>query len=146
MSTDQNKALARRLYNESWNAGSFAAIDEIVASNFLGHDTENPLLPDEVGGVEGIKRSLTTYRTAFPDVHFMVQDQVAEGDKVVTRFVATGTQTGPLGRIPPTGRRTTVTGIYIDRFTNGRLVESWSNFDALGLLAQLGVLPLPARS
>ncbi len=146
MSTDRNKALARRLYDESWNTGSTAAIDAIMAPNFISHGAENPLLPDEGGGVEGLKRGLLTYRTAFPDVHFMIEDQIAEGHRVVTRFVATGTPTGPLGRIPATGRRATVTGIYIDRFANGKSVESWSNFDALGLLAQLGVLPLPARS
>ncbi len=146
MSTEQNKALARRLYDEAWNKGNLDIVDQLVSAGYVSHEAaDNPLLPEEGAGPEGIKQSLVTYRTAFPDVRFTIEDQIAEGDKVVTRYVASATQTGPLGRIPPTGKRASIGGIWIDRFADGKIVESWSNFDALGLLMQLGVLPVPQR-
>jgi steroid delta-isomerase-like uncharacterized protein len=143
MSTEENKALARHLYDEAWNKGNTDVIDQFLAPNFVGHDADNGLLPAEGEGREGIKRQLLAYRSAFPDVHLTIEDQIAEGDKVVSRWVATGTQAGALGRVPPTGKYSSVTGVFIDRFSNGKVVESWSNFDALGMLLQLGILPVP---
>jgi len=94
-------------------------------------------------GTAGIKQFISIYRTAYPDTHFTVEDQVAEGDKVATRWTATGTHRGELMGIAPTGKRVTVTGIAITRVTNGKIVETWNNFDALGQLQQLGVIPVP---
>ncbi len=104
MSTDQNKALARRLYDEVWNKGNLEAVDELLGFDFKNHDAPNPFLPDGGNDREGLKKLVTAYRTAFPDVRFMIEDQLADGDKVVTRWSATGTSTGPLGPIPATGR------------------------------------------
>ncbi len=81
------------------------------------------------------------YRMAYPDTHFAVEDQVAEGDKVATRWTAVGTQQGELMGIPATGKKVTVTGMTINRIVNGMIMESWNNFDALGQLQQLGVVP-----
>ncbi len=81
--------------------------------------------------------------TAFPDLHLTIEDEIAEGDKVVTRVTARGTHQGSFMGIRPTGKRAVVTGIVIDRFANGKTVEAWNNLDDLGLLQQLGVIPAP---
>ena len=86
------------------------------------------------------------YRSAFPDAHFTIEDQIVEGDKVVTRYTATGTQKGELMGIPPTERRVTVTGINITRLDGGKIVEGWTNFDALGMLQQLDVIRAPGQA
>ncbi len=136
MSTEDNKTRARRFIEEVWNQGNVAVIDELAAPSF-----SDPGLLPPVQGLEGLKQYVTMYRTAFPDVYFTIDDQIAEGDKVVTRFTATGTQKGELMGIAATGRRATVMGITITRYENGKVVESWSNFDALGMMQQLGVVP-----
>jgi steroid delta-isomerase-like uncharacterized protein len=138
MSTEQNKAMDRRVYEEVWNGGNLAVIDELVAANYVDHDQEPP---GALEGVEGLKQSVTMYRTAFPDVHFTVEDQIAEGDRVVTRWTARGTHQGAFMGIPPTGKQAMVTGISITRVASGKVVEGWTNFDALGLLQQLGAVP-----
>jgi predicted ester cyclase len=79
--------------------------------------------------------------TAFPDLHFTIEDQIAEGDKVVNRVTARGTHLGDFRGIPPTGKQVTVAGITIDRIAGGKLVESWTSWDFLGILQQLGVVP-----
>ena len=84
--------------------------------------------------------------TASPDLHITVEDQVAEGDKVVTRYTTRGTHQGPFMGIPPTGKHVTVTGIVITRFANCKEVEEWANADWLGLLQQLGVVPTPGQA
>jgi steroid delta-isomerase-like uncharacterized protein len=138
MSTEQNKAMDRRVYEEVWNGGNLAVIDELVAANYVDHDQEPP---GALEGVEGLKQSVTMYRSAFPDVHFTIEDQIAEGDLLVTRWTARGTHQGPLMGIPPTGKQVMVTGISITRVASGKVVEGWTNFDALGLLQQLGAGP-----
>jgi predicted ester cyclase len=84
------------------------------------------------------------YRIAFPDLELTIEDQVAEGDEVVTRFTARGTHRGELMGIPPTGRKVVVTGISIDRLVNGKTVESWTNYDVLSMMQQLGIIPMPS--
>jgi len=138
MSTEQNKAMDRRVYEEVWNGGNLAVIDELVAANYVDHDQEPT---GALEGLEGLKQSVTMYRTAFPDVHFTVEDQIAEGDRVVTRWTARGTHQDAFMGIPPTGKQAMVTGISITRVASGKVVEGWTNFDALGLLHQLGAVP-----
>ena len=138
MSTEQNKAMDRRVYEEVWNRGNLAVIDELVAANYVDHD---PQPTGALKGLEGLKQSVTMYRTAFPDVHFTIEDQIAEGDTVVTRWTARGTHQGPLMGIPPTGKQAMVTGVSITRWASGQVAEGWTNFDALGLLHQLGAVP-----
>jgi len=86
------------------------------------------------------------YRTAFPDVHFTIEDQIAEGDRVVTRWTARGTHQGPLVGIPPTSKQVTMSGIAIYRLVDGKIVEQWGVNDMLGLLQQLGVVPILGQS
>jgi predicted ester cyclase len=92
--------------------------------------------------VEGAKQFAAEYRQAFPDIQTTMEDQVAEGEKVVTRFTARGTHQGETEDFgPPTGTRIEVTGITIEQFSEGKIVEDWTNFDALGLMQQLGLVP-----
>ncbi len=140
MSTEENKALSRRLIEEVWNQGNLAVIDELTAPNYVDHDPTRP-----IHGPEGMKQFVSMYLTAYPDTHFTIEDQIAEGDRVVTRWTARGTHKGPLMGIPPTGKQVTVAGISIDRVVNGKLVEDWSSYDALGMMQQLGVVPAPGQ-
>ena len=123
------------------NQGKMALIDEVYSPDYVGHETSGP-----VHGQEGLKQYIMMYRTAFPDAHYTVEDQIAEGDKVVTRWSGRGTHQGPLMGIPPTGKQGTVTGISIDRFEGGKIVETWTELDALGMMQQLGVIPAPGQA
>ncbi len=140
--SDQNKALSKRNFEEVWNQRKLAVIDELVAANSVLHD---PTVPGgKVNGSQGYKQFVEIYQTAFPDLQFTINDQIADGDRVATRWTGTGTHKGSLMGIAPTGKRATVTGITIDRYENGKAVESWSNYDSLGMFQQLGVVPMLA--
>ncbi len=132
----ENKALVRRLFEEIWNKGNLSVADQIFATNYIHHD---PSTPDFGRGPESEKKRATLYRTAFPDLQLAIEDLVAEGDRVVTRWTARGTHRGELRGIAPTGKQFTVTGISIVRLSGGKLVEGWVNWDAQGLMEQLGV-------
>ena len=86
------------------------------------------------------------YRSAFPDVHMQIEDQIAEGDRVATRWVASGTHEGDLMGINPTGNRVTVAGMTIDRIADGQIAETWDNYDALGMMQQVGAIPSPEET
>ena len=139
----QNATLLRRAVEEIWNRGDYAAIDELIAVDYLGHASTPG---DETHGREGYTRFYTSLREAFPDIAFAIEDQIVDGDRVVTRWTAHATHTGEFLGIPPTGRQGSVTGITIDRIANGMIVECWTNADELGLLHQLGVVPAPRQS
>ena len=141
MLSETNKTVSRRFFDEVWNKGNLAVLDEIITKD---HDNTGPgTLPGLPNGPEGSKQFVTTYRNAFPDVRFTIDDQIAEGDKVVTRWTAHGTHQGELQGIPATGKSTTVTGIAVNRLVNGKIAESWGIFDQFGMLQQLGVIPTP---
>jgi steroid delta-isomerase-like uncharacterized protein len=140
---ETNKAISRRVVDELFNEGRLEAADEVVTGDFVGHD---PASPEPIVGPEGLKRNADGYRTAFPDVRLTIDDQIAEGDRVVTRWTARGTHQAELFGIPATGRQSTVTGMTIDRIVDGRIAESWTNWDTLGLLQQLGALPALAQA
>jgi steroid delta-isomerase-like uncharacterized protein len=141
MLAETNKAVARRFLEEVWNKGKLAVLNEIIAKD---HVNSGPgTLPGLPTGPEGSKQLVTVYRNAFPDVHFTIDEQIAEGDKVVTRWSAHGTHQGELLGIPATGKSSTVTGINVDRVVNGKIAESWGIFDQFGMMQQLGVIPVP---
>ncbi len=146
MTAENNKAISRRFFEDAlWN-GDTSVVDEIFAPNHVNHGPgAMPGLPD---GPEGMKQFVNFYKTAFPDTHFHVDEQIAEGDRVVTRWTAHGTQTGEMrmAGIPVTGRPVTVSGVIINRLEHGKIVESWALFDQLGMLQQLGVVPTPSQS
>jgi steroid delta-isomerase-like uncharacterized protein len=139
MSTEQNKSIVRRWIEEGWNKHNLSVVDEIYAPNFVQHEPE----PQTVNSSEALKQYVGTYLTAFPDLQLSIEDLIAEGDKVVWRFVSNGTHTGPFMGIPATGKKGVITGIVIFRLENSRIAEAWLNIDALGLLQQLGVIPMP---
>ncbi len=139
MSTESNKAVARRFLEEVFGQGKLAVADEIVAPDHV--DRGPGALPGLPPGPEGSKMIVTVYRNAFPDIQFTIDEQIAEGDKVVTRWTGFGTHKGGLAGFPPTGKSATVTGIGVDRIVNGKIVESWGVFDQFGMLQQLGVIP-----
>jgi len=141
MSTEENKALVRRQFEAIWNGGNLALIDELYAPNYTNHDPANP---DQAPGPAGFTQRVGLYRTALPDLHLTVEDQVAEDDRVVTRWTASGTHQGDLMGIPPTGKSVSVTGMLISRIESGKFVEEWVNWDTLGLLRQVGAVPEPA--
>ena len=136
MSTEQNKMLARRLFEEVWNSKNLAVLDEMLAPNFVFHNSVQTFY-----GPEGFKQFATTYHTAFPEAHFTIEDTIAEGDTVVLRWTARGTHSGELLGIAPSGKQVTVSGITITLISHGKTVESWGEFDALGMLQQIGVIP-----
>ncbi len=136
MSQQENKALVRRFYEEI-DRGNIAALDGLVAPDYINHAPPPfPVSP----GLEGLKEAFKTFWTATPGNHH-IEDQIAEGDKVVTRLTAYGKHVGDLPGIPATGKHLTMAAIAIHRIADGKLVEHWSAKDELGFLQQLGVIP-----
>jgi steroid delta-isomerase-like uncharacterized protein len=141
MSTETNKAMARRVWEEIFSRGNLAVADEIFSANFI--DSGPATLPGLPQGPESIKIIVSVYRNAFPDLNITVDEQFAEDDKVVTRWTSRGTHLGELAGIPPTGKSVSISGVSIDRFAGGLIVESWGIFDQYSMLQQLGVIPKP---
>ena len=140
VSTQENKALARRVLEEMFNKGNLNLADEVFAPDYVDHD---PAMPEDIRGPEGFKEYVSIFRTAFPDIHLEIEDQVAEGDKVVTRWTGTGTHEGELMGIAPTGNNVTLPGMEIVRISGGKLAEGWEGYDSMVLMEQLGVMPSP---
>jgi steroid delta-isomerase-like uncharacterized protein len=138
--SEENKALASRGW-EAVSRGDLDALDEVYAPDLVWHE------PDEdIRGIEAAKRFVAMYLSAFPDISITVEDAIAEGDKVVTRWTARGTHRGELLGIAPTEERITVTGITVHRVQDGRIVEEWESPDNLGLLQQVGAIPEQAQA
>jgi predicted ester cyclase len=131
MSAEENKGLMRRLFEElnKGKAAAMAAIDRSMD------------IPD----LKDFKQMESEWYDAFPDMHETIDDMVAEGDKVATRVTTTGTHKGEFMGIPPTNKKVTVSGIVIDRFAGGKIVEDNGQFDMLGLMRQLGLDPTPKK-
>ncbi len=125
MSLEQNKAIVRRLWEEVWNQNDLAVCDEIFDADYAEHE----------------KSFVPRLRAAFPDLHFAVEDMIAEGDKVVSRYIITGTHQGEFMGIPATGKRVAIKTIWIHRLAGNRIVEGrdWGAWDAFGMLRQMGV-------
>lgn len=136
-SPDDNKTLVRRFYEEI-DKGNIEAMDELVAEDYINHHP--PPFPGLAPGREGLKQAFTIFLEATPGRH-EIEDQIAEGDKVVTRLTAYGRHEGDLPGIPKTGNTLEMTATAIHRIEDGKLAEHWSNTDELGLLQQLGVIP-----
>jgi steroid delta-isomerase-like uncharacterized protein len=141
MLSETNKTVSRRFFEEVFAKGKLNVLDEIITKD---HVNSGPgTLPELPTGPEGAKQLVTVYRNAFPDLRFTIDEQIAEGDKVVTRWTADGIHKGELLGMPATGKSSTVSGIVVDRFANGKIAESWSIFDQFGMMQQLGVIPTP---
>jgi steroid delta-isomerase-like uncharacterized protein len=145
MSAEENKAIARREMEELFNhTGNLDVADDIYAPDFVGH---GPTQPEDLHGVEAARQFAATMRSAFPDLTCTIEDQVAEGDKVVTPWRGRGIHQGETEELgPPSGNRLEITGISIERFSEGKIAESWDTYDALGMMQQLGMVPEPQQA
>lgn len=137
MSSEQNKKIVRRAFEEPWK-GNLSVVDELMASDYVGHDPANP---KPLRGPEGVKEFISTYRAAFPDARITVEEQLAEGDLVATRWSGRGTHEGELMGISPTGKQVTVSGLTISRVVGGKIVEEYQNWDTFGMMRQLDAVP-----
>lgn len=135
--SEANKALCRRFIEEIWNQRNFDLNEEILTANYVDHDPANP---DFGRGPESHRKLTNYYLTAFPDTKFTIEDTFAEGDRVFLRWNVRGTHRGNLGGIPPTGKNVNVSGMVAFRVANNKITESWTNWDALGLFRQIGVV------
>jgi steroid delta-isomerase-like uncharacterized protein len=141
MTSEQNKAIVRRAFEEPWK-GNLDVIDELIATQYIGHDPANP---EPLRGPTGVKEFIATYRAAFPDARITVEQQLAEGDLVATRWTGRGTHEGELMGISPTGKRVTVSGLTISRLEGGKIVEEFQNWDTFGMMQQLEAVPALAQ-
>lgn len=128
---EANKALVRRSFEAIWSQGNLAVADEILSSDYVGHIAT---LPEPVRGVEAFKQLVAMYHFSFPDTRFEIQDQIAEGHKVASRWIAHGTHRGEFMGIAPSGQAMSVTGMSFHRLDDGRIQESWDDWDALSIL------------
>lgn len=136
MAAQDNKAVARRFWEEVWNKGNLNAITDIVADDVVVHVRDE----EDLHGFDGVRDWVNTYRSAIPDLRFTIEEPIAEGDKVATSWTGTGTHKGNLMGIPATGKAATVSGINIFRIVGGKITEVKSSWDALGMLQQLGIV------
>ena len=142
MSMEENKAIIRRWLEEGWTRGNLAVADEVIDVGFVVHGAGGQAVPT---GPEGVKQLVSAWRTGFPDGRMIVDDMLAEGDKVVIRMTWRGTHNGVFYGIAPTGRQVSVTSIGIDRVANGKIVEGWGEIDMLGLYQQIGAISPPGQ-
>ena len=144
MSAEENKAVLRREVEELYNhTGNLDAVEEIFSPDYVSYEPTS----GETRGIEGARQFAATFRQAFPDLQNTIEDMVAEGDRVVVRFRARGTHDGETEAFgPPTGKRMEITGITIKRVSEGKIAEAWTNFDALGMMQQLGLIPESAQT
>jgi steroid delta-isomerase-like uncharacterized protein len=141
--SESNKAVVRRLFEEVWNKGNLQVADELFSPNYAHHD---PSTPDVGRGPESEKKRAVLYRNAFQDLRFSVEQLFADGETVAARWNCRGTHKGELNGIAPTGKQIAITGISIAHFAAGKMVEGWVNWDALGLMQQLGVVAETAKA
>ncbi|HUS69661.1 MAG TPA: ester cyclase [Anaerolineae bacterium] len=137
--SENEKSLVQRFWNGVWNEGKIELVDELVASDFVAHD----LPPEMAHGPEGYKEYVRANRAAFPDGQDVIQDIIAEDDKVVVRYIGRATHRGDLMGFKATGKRVEVPGVEIFRVVSGRIKETWSLWDTFGFLEQIGAISLP---
>jgi predicted ester cyclase len=130
--------VARRGIDEVWNGGRMEVIDEVVGAGYVRHD---PALPQPINGARELEQAVRLYRNAFPDLNIEIEEMHSAGDVVMARFRASGTQRGDLMGIAPTGKSASVTGLALQRFSGGKVTDEFVEWDQLGMLRALGVLP-----
>ena len=134
---EAEKSVDRRFFAEAWNSTDPALVDELISPHYVGHDVN---IEHAERGPDRIKRIMTAFRAAFPDLKVTVEDVVIQGEKEVVRWTVRGTYTGPFMNIAPTGKQVVFSGTDIGRVVNGQIQEMWSNWDRLGLMRQLGAI------
>jgi steroid delta-isomerase-like uncharacterized protein len=136
MGIDANKALVHRFIQAVFQEGDLAAVDELISEDFMPHTW-----PSTGEGRGDLKRAMGRVSKALTDAAFVIEDTIAEEDRVVVRLTASATQTGEFMGLPPSGKRYTIAEIHIFRVRDGRIVEHWHQFDQLGMMRQLGAMP-----
>lgn len=139
---ETNKAQFRRTYEEMFNQGNLSNVDELIAPECINHEVP-PGMNNR--GPESVRQAAMMLRTAFPDLHFTIEELVAEGDTVVGRVTMNGTHQGTLMGIAPTGRSVRQDQVHFVRFQDGKSVEHRAVRDDLGMMQQLGVIPVSAH-
>ena len=137
-----NSKMIERIPLEVLNHGDFQLIDELVAVDFVDHFVQPGVPPTR----EGFKRSAIALKTAFPDLHYVIENTIESGDQIVHLLSASGTMKADFMGMPATGKHATWNEIHIGRVANGRLAEHWGLVDMLGLFVQLGIVPAPGRA
>jgi steroid delta-isomerase-like uncharacterized protein len=144
MSAEENKDKMRHFLEEGFGQGKVEVVDEVLHSDFVCWDPNSDT--GEIRGAQTIKGEIEYFRNAVPDLTYTVEDQIAEGDRVVTRYTTRGTHQGEFFGVAGTGKPIEMTGISIDRFEEGRLVEEWPEYDLLGAMRQVGAIPDPEQA
>jgi steroid delta-isomerase-like uncharacterized protein len=139
---EMNNAIAVRFFDSVWNKGDFSVLDTLIAPDALDHSTVGGQPKTEKGSAS-FRGIVSMFRNAMPDIKLTIEDEVYAGDRVVHRWTLTGTDTGGVMGMPPSGKELTFSGTTIVRMEEGKIVERWANVDELGLLQQLGVAPMP---
>ncbi len=142
MSTEENKAVIRQIYEEVWNKHNPEAADQFIAPDAVNH----PMVPEHQHGIDGFKHLVRWVHTSFPNTHYDIDSIIAEGDMVAARVTSSGTHKGELRGIPPSGRRISVEAVDWYRLADGKVVEHWSVRDYLSMLQQLGIPSMPEQS
>ena len=136
MSAEESKAIVRRFWGV-WEEGDIDLVDELLAPDYVNH---SPATPDQPTDPEGIKAVVGMFRGAMPDLRVIIEDMIAEGDKVVVRYTIEGTHEGELFGVPPTGQRLSIKSISVERVSDGKIREHWRITDSLDMMQQLGVV------
>jgi steroid delta-isomerase-like uncharacterized protein len=136
MAAAENKAVLTSFVEEVINQGQLERVDDLVAVDFVEVDP----LPGQQQGREGLKQVISAFRAAFPDIHWVIEEMVGEGDKVFSRFTWHGTHRGEFFGVPATGKQITMQGMVVDRVLAGKMVESRILMDGLSMMRQLGVV------
>ena len=143
--SEENKEKMRRFLEEAFGEGKTEVVDELLHSDFVCYDPNSET--GEIRGADTIKGEIEYFHSAVPDLSWRVEEQIVEGDTVVSRWKASGTHQGEFFGVPATGKRIEMTGINIDRFDeSGKLVEEWPEYDLLGVMKQIGAIPEPQQA
>jgi steroid delta-isomerase-like uncharacterized protein len=142
VSAEENKEIVRRFWG-AWEEGNIGLVDELVGSDYVNH---SPGMPDQPEGPEGIKAVVNMFRGGMPDLRVVIEDVIAEGEKVMMRYRIEGTHEGELFGVPPTGRRVSIESITVERVSGGKIREHWRVTDTLDMMQQLGAIPAPENA
>ena len=143
MSVEENRTLIHRFVEEVFNRGNLDVVEEIYAPIYVGHTAG---LPEQTLGPEGVKEFVELYRSAFPDIRTTIEDIVTVGDKLTYRWTAVGTHQGEFLGVAPSNNAVEITGTTMERIEGGKIVETYNNFDQLGMMRQIGAMPAPEQS
>jgi steroid delta-isomerase-like uncharacterized protein len=134
MSAEENREIVRRFWGV-WEEGNLGLVDELVAPDYVNH---SPGMPNQPEGPEGVKAVVSMFRAGMPNLRVVIEDMIAEGDKVMMRYKIEGTHEGELFGVPPTGRRVSIESITVERVSGGKIREHWRVTDTLDMMQQLG--------